>query len=185
MLIPPGFDRVSVEDSPDGAGTDRSAQGHRSSVGQVRSRQPTQWQLGLADSLTRDRLDDCPVARGKKRACVRGPLYQPRRSCHMPNGDASGGRNGRAIPPEPRLRHSISPVIRGAREPTVPSGAGRAGPFACEQGSDIPQGTRQGTLVDQEVTGPGMVRLHSQVTIGFPAERFENRSYHATSQPHR
>ena len=151
VLIPPGFDRVRVEDSPDGAGTDRSAQGRRSSVGQVRSRQPTQWQLGLADGFTSDRLDDCPVARGKRRACVRGPLDRPRRSCRMPNGDASGGRNWRAVPPEPRLRRSISLVIRGAREPTEPSGAGRAGPFACERGSDIHQGTRQGTRVGQEV----------------------------------
>ncbi len=151
VLISPGFDRVSVEDSPDGTGTDRSAQGHRSSVGQVRIRQPTQWQLGQADSLTGDRLDDRPVARGKKRACVYGPLYQPRRSCRMPNGDASVGRNGHAVPREHRPRRSISPVIRGAREPTKPVGAGRAGPFACGQASGIHQGTGQGTWVDQEV----------------------------------
>ena len=41
----------------------------------------------------------------------------------MPNGDASGGRNWRAVPPDPRLRRSISPVFRGAREPTEPSAA--------------------------------------------------------------
>ena len=50
-----------------------------------------------------------------------------------------------------RLRHSISLVIRGAREPTEPSGAGHAGPFACERGSDIHQGIGQGTRVDQKV----------------------------------
>ncbi len=45
------------------------------------------------------------------------------RSCHMPNDDASGRQNWRAARPEPRLRRWISPVIRGAREPTEPSGA--------------------------------------------------------------
>ena len=151
VLIPPGFNRVGVKDSPDGAGADRSAQGPRSSVSQVRSRQPTQWQLRLADGLTSDRLDDCPVARGKKQACVRGPLYRPMKSCRMSNGDASVGRNGHAVPPESRLRRSIGPVIRGAKEPTEPSGAGRAEPFACERATGIHQGTRQGTRVDQEV----------------------------------
>jgi hypothetical protein len=154
VLMPPGSDRVVVQDSPDGAGTDRSAQGYRSSLGQVRSRHPTCWQLGRADGLTSDRLDDCPIARGKKRACARGPLYRPGRGCRIPNGDASVERNGRAVPPAPRLRRSISPVIRGAREPTEPSDAGRAGPFACEQGFDIPQGSGQGTWDDQEVTDP-------------------------------
>ena len=71
----------------------------------------------------------------------------------MPNDDASGGRNWRAVPPTPRPRRSIGPVIRGAREPTVPSGGRRAGRFACERGSDIYQGTRQGTRVDREVRG--------------------------------
>ena len=65
----------------------------------------------------------------------------------MPNGDACGGRNWRTVPPEPRLRRSIRQVIRGARGPTAPSGAGRAGPFACEQGSPIHQGTRVGREV--------------------------------------
>jgi hypothetical protein len=65
VLMPPGSDRFVVQDSPDGAGADRWAQGHRSSVSQLRSRQPTQWQLGLADGLTSDCLDDCAVARGK------------------------------------------------------------------------------------------------------------------------
>ena len=72
----------------------------------------------------------------------------------MPSDDASGGRNWRAVPPEPRPRCSICLVIHGAREPTEPSGAGRAGPFACERGSDIYQGTRQGTRVGQKVRGP-------------------------------
>ena len=151
VLVSPGFDRVSVEDSPDGAGTNRAAQGHRCSVGQVRSRQPTQWQLGLADGLTSDCLDDCAVARGKRRACVRGPFDRSRRSYQQPNGATSVGRNGRAVPPGLRLRRSIRPVIRGAREPTEPSGAGRTGPFACERASDIHQGTRQETWVDQEM----------------------------------
>jgi hypothetical protein len=71
----------------------------------------------------------------------------------MPNGDASGARNWRAVPPELRLRRSMSQVIRGAREPTEPSGGGRAGPFACELGSDIHQGTRQGTPVGREGQG--------------------------------
>ena len=71
VLIPPGFDRVRVEDAPDGAGADRSAQGCRGLVGQVRSRKPTQWQFGLADGFTSDGLDDCPVARGKRRAWPR------------------------------------------------------------------------------------------------------------------
>ena len=73
VLIPPWLDGVGVEDAPDGAVADRSTQGRRCLIGQVRSRQPTQWQLGLADRLTGDCLDDCPVARGKKRACVPRP----------------------------------------------------------------------------------------------------------------
>jgi hypothetical protein len=51
----------------------------------------------------------------------------------MPNGDASGGQNWHVVSPEPRLRRSISLVIRGEREPTESSGAGRAEPFACER----------------------------------------------------
>jgi hypothetical protein len=153
VLVPPGFDCVRVEDSPDGAGTDRSAQVRRSSVRQVSSRQPAQRQLGLTDGLTGDRLDDCPVARGKRRACVRGPLDRSRRSCRVPNVGASGGRNSSAVPPRPRPQRSISPAIHGAREPTERAGARRVGQFASEQGSDTYRGTRQGTRVGQQARG--------------------------------
>jgi hypothetical protein len=99
VLISPRFDRVRVEDSPEGAGTDRSAQVRRSSICQVRSRKPTQWQLGLADRLTSNRLDDRPVASGKRRACARGPLDQPGEVATCPamtpavdGGDRPSGR---------------------------------------------------------------------------------------------
>ena len=153
VLVPPGFDRIRVENSPDGAGTDRSAQVRRSSTGQVSGREPAQWQLGSADRLTGDRLDDRPVARGKRRACARGPLDQPMRSCHMPSDGASGGRNWSAAPPELRPPRSIGLVTRGAREPTAPSGDRRTGQFACERGSDTYQETRQGRQVGRKALG--------------------------------
>src|SRR5271166_5836905 len=153
VLVPPGLDRVGVEDAPDGAGADWLSQGCRGPTRQVRTRQPAQRQLGLADGLTGDRLDNRLVARGKKRAYARGLLDRQERSPHMTNGGARVGRNWRAVPPEPRLRRSIIQEIRGARGPTVPSGAGRVTPFACAQGSDIDQGTRQGTWGGREHWG--------------------------------
>jgi hypothetical protein len=111
------------------------------------------FRTSLADGLISNRLDNCPIVRGKKRACVRRSRYQPKRSCRMPNGDASVRRNGRAISPDPRLQPSISLVLHGAREPIEPSGAGRMAPFACEHGFDIPQGIGRGPWVDREVRG--------------------------------
>ena len=153
VLIPPGFDRVRVEDAPDGAGTNRSPQGHRRLVSQVRSRQPTQRQFGLTDSLTGDCLDDGPVSGGKRRACVRGPLDPLRKSLRLPNGGASDGRNWRAGPPVLRQRRSINQEIHAAREPSELFGADCAEPFVYESGFDIAQETHKETWAGREERG--------------------------------
>ena len=65
VLITPRLDRVSVENSPDRAGTDGSADRSRGSSSEIRGGQPTQRKLGLADSLTSNSFNDCLISRGK------------------------------------------------------------------------------------------------------------------------
>jgi hypothetical protein len=182
VLLSPGFNCIHVEDSPDSARTDRSAQVRKSSVRQVSSRKQAQRQLGLTDGLTGNRLDDCTDARGKRRACVRGPLDRLGRSFHAPNVGASGGRNSSGGPPRPRPQRSISPAIHRAREPTERSACGtvrlRTRLRHLSRNSSGNAGRSTGA-------GPGMVRLHSQEAIGFPAERIKNRPSRLSRQPHR
>ena len=185
VLIPPGLDRVRVEDSPDGAGTDRSAQVPRGSVGQVSGRQPTQRQLGLADGLTGDRLDDRPVARGKRRACARGPLDQPMRSCHMPSDGASGGRNWSAVPPDAPAATFDRSGDSWSKRANRALWRSACGTVRLRTRLRHLSRNSSGNTGRSKGAGPGMVRLHSQEAIGYPAERVENRPYDLPSQPQR
>ncbi len=153
VLIPPWLDCVGIQDAPDGAGADGPTQGCSSPLGQVRGRQATQRQLGLADGFTGDRLDDRAVTRGKKRACDPGPLGRPRRSPRWPSGVARGGRSWGGVPPRPRPRRATTREIRGARGPAEPSGAGRAAPPGDGPRLGIDQGTPTGTWGGPRASG--------------------------------
>jgi hypothetical protein len=92
----------------------------------------------------------------------------------MPSDGVSGGRNWSAVPPETPPQRSTSLVIHGAREPTEPSGARRAGPFAYERGSDTYQETRQGTQDGRRVRAlPWCDSIRSERSAIW-AERVEN-----------
>jgi hypothetical protein len=145
VLVSPGFDCVRVEDSPDSAGTDRSAQVPRSSIRQVSGRQSAQRQLGLTDGLTGDRLDDRPIARRKRRACVRGPLDRPRRIHRAPNDDARDALSSGATRPLFRPPYSISLGTHEVGGPAWPSDAGRDEPIFDGRCVDIDQGSLTGT----------------------------------------
>jgi len=153
VFITPRLDRVGIEDAPDGAGTNRLAQGRRGSSGQVRRRQPTQRQLGLADRFTGDRFNDRLVARGKKRACARGLLARPRRNRCTPNGAARGARSWDANPRAARLRRWTTSGIRGVEEPIAPFGVGHARSFADGPNFDTARRSQRETSVDQEARG--------------------------------
>ena len=153
LLVSPWLDGIGTEDTPDGAGTHGPAQGYGSPLGQVGGRQAAQRQLGLADGLTRDRLDDRSVARGKKRACDPGPLDRPRRSRRTPNGVATGARNSDATRPMFQPRRSISPGIYGAGGPGEPSDAGREAQSCVERCTGIDRGTQAGTWAGPAVRG--------------------------------
>ena len=151
VLIPPRLDRVGVENSPDRAGTDGSADSSRDSCGEVRGGQSTQGELSLADSLAGNGLDDGLVTRGKNRAFARVLPDRPRKSRLEPTANARGERSWGATPRRPPPRRWIRPVIRGAGEPTAPFGIEQAKWFADERDSDIVRGIQPEMLVDRKV----------------------------------
>jgi hypothetical protein len=72
VLVPPGLDRVTVEDTPESATTDRLARRVMGSRGQIGQRLAAQGRPSLGDYLAGDRLDDGLIAGGKTRPC--GPV---------------------------------------------------------------------------------------------------------------
>src|SRR5262249_52310261 len=153
VLVPPWLDGVGIQDAPDRAGTDGPAQGHGRSFCQVGGRQATQRQLGLADRLTRDRLDDRAVTRGKKRACDPGRLDRPRRNRHMPSGAARGARSSDATRPMLRPPCLRSPETREAGGPAEPSGAGRVAKLSDGRCFDRDQGNQMETWAGWKAWG--------------------------------
>src|SRR5262249_21310782 len=153
VLIPPRLDRVSVQNSPDRAGTDGSAKRGRGTGCEICRRQSAQGKLGLADSLTGDGFDDGLVARGKNRAFARVPPYRPKRSRLGPGDAARGAPSWGETPGRPPPRRWTRLGFRRAGAPIAPVGAGQARRFADGGDRDTGRGTQRDTSVDRKVRG--------------------------------
>ncbi len=103
VFVPPGFDRISVQNAADGGAADglpQSGAGLRSQVGQ---RQATQRQRGLGNCFTGDGFDYGFVPRGKNGVYTPVPFRPPKTSGHWPSVFARGERSWGADAPEPLL----------------------------------------------------------------------------------
>src|SRR5712692_7511638 len=76
IFIPPWFDHICIQDSPDRTTTNRCSQCGACAVGHVCQRLATQRHLRLVDHLTRERFDHRGVPRGKNGAWSPGQVYR-------------------------------------------------------------------------------------------------------------
>ena len=104
VLVPPGFERILIQNAPHRAPTDGFAQGFLSPCRDIGQGLPTQRLLGFGDQFTGDGLNQRVVQGGKKPPYGPGPARPPRKSPSWPNGDASVAPNVDATGPVPQPR---------------------------------------------------------------------------------
>jgi len=106
VLVLPRFDRIGIEYPPDGAGTDRLAQGLTGLRSDVRRREPTQGQIRVVDGLTRDGFDEGVVQRGKTGPFALDQGHRPSQTPPGPSVVANSARHWDGGAPRWRPGHS-------------------------------------------------------------------------------
>lgn len=147
VSIPPGLDRVGIENSPYRARTDRATQRIGRLRRQIRQRQTAQRQLRLADRLTGDRFDDGLIPRGKKWPCGHALSDRSTRNLLVPIGVAKAEPSWDEALRLPLPRRSTSWHRNATATPSAHVETRRAGRCASEQCVGNAPRTRQGTLV--------------------------------------
>ena len=104
VLVSPGFDGVSIQNTPYGTTTDRCPQGVASPGRYVGEGLPTQRLLGFRDQFTSDCLDQRMVQRGKNPPCGPGLACLPAKSRPEPTGGATVALNTDVTGPVARPR---------------------------------------------------------------------------------
>jgi hypothetical protein len=107
VLVPPGLDGIGCAYPPDGAPTDRFAQGSLGAYRDVGQRLPAQRLLGFCHQFAGNRLDQRVLQGGKNGGDAPVPAHRAGRSPLWPIAVASGGPSRGANPPEKPPPHAI------------------------------------------------------------------------------